>query len=759
MKRIILLLLLFASFRFSYGQELTAEQQQLAWNYIYHNMLSDDFQPSTFKQDIAINLKGGITSEDSLFTTELIKSFQKAIPHLKIELSKNQGNLILGLNYGKRNTVNINMNGDHELQSVGMYFPISENLSKHERNQFIYSQLFRGLTFFSQRKLTRPFPELKGCVFEAENISNSCTFSPYDLFILEKLYSPDFSIQLSKNLSPELQRKAWEAICTDDNNHGSGPIIFENEIAIEAKGIVNPIDSVCMNELVSQLQIVIPNRKIYLTKEKANLIFSFTDSLDNIGTIDTENGKIRYIKRGVNFPPGKSKEIRKKTLYKYLLHSIVFFNPSPDCRIDGCVFYERETKNITYHPIDAFILNKLYADDFNEQFKTNWIANSSLRSYYTFKYFIQLETAGKITGILLAIFLLSILIRKGVFKYHNWKLNRFTLQIIWAAVIYDVYHISSLVIKNLDFQIYLYKSNFIHSFVFFHLALFFVPLLFFFIERKINSVNLAVRNKLQLLTANSAVLSFLLSFAYFHVYMRNDLDVRLMFSIGISIAFASIRLLLFTFSELKKNELRAKDNELALLKEKNKQAELESLRAKINPHFLYNALNSIASLATTDARKTEQMALALSDFFKYAINREQKQLNSLSEELNAIRTYLEIEKVRFGDRLSFEINCPEELQNIQIPQLLIQPLVENAIKHGLSQITENGKIGISVFKENSFLKIRISDNGPAFPEGPLSGFGIRNTQERISLIYGEKASVNWQNGKEKFIELCLPVGI
>jgi LytS/YehU family sensor histidine kinase len=205
------------------------------------------------------------------------------------------------------------------------------------------------------------------------------------------------------------------------------------------------------------------------------------------------------------------------------------------------------------------------------------------------------------------------------------------------------------------------------------------------------------------------------------------------------------------------NIIRQKDVELAQMNAMHKQAELQSLQAKINPHFLYNALNSIASLATTDAKKTEQMALSLSDFFKYAINREQKQFNSLLEELNAIRTYLDIEKVRFGDRLSFEIDCPEELMNVQIPQLLIQPLVENAIKHGLSKITEKGLIRISVSREEKQLKIRIYDNGPAFPEGPLTGYGIQNTQERLSLLYVEKGSINWQNGEDKFIEVCLPI--
>ena len=151
------------------------------------------------------------------------------------------------------------------------------------------------------------------------------------------------------------------------------------------------------------------------------------------------------------------------------------------------------------------------------------------------------------------------------------------------------------------------------------------------------------------------------------------------------------------------------------------------------------------------------MALALSDFFKYAINREQKQMSSLAEELNAIRTYLEIEKVRFGERLSFSIDCSDELLSVQIPQLLIQPLVENAIKHGLSAITENGCLRIVISQTGKQLKIRVYDNGPAFPDGPLVGYGIQNTQERIALLYGSEAAVNWKNGAEKYIEISIPV--
>ena len=258
-------------------------------------------------------------------------------------------------------------------------------------------------------------------------------------------------------------------------------------------------------------------------------------------------------------------------------------------------------------------------------------------------------------------------------------------------------------------------------------------------------------------------IAFVVSVLMLVFYIVSSKSDRLVYIASLLSYFGSFMLLgfvrsVYIYTRLRTESLiREKDVELARLGELHKQAELQSLRAKINPHFLYNALNSIASLATTDARKTEDMALALSDFFKYSINREQKQMNSLSEELNAIKIYLEIEKVRFGDRLSFEIDCPEELHTIQIPQLLIQPLVENAIKHGLSQITENGLIRIAVSKSETQLKIRVYDNGPAFPEGPLSGFGIQNTQERIALLYGAKATINWQNGVEKCIEISIPV--
>jgi sensor histidine kinase YesM len=758
MKQIFLLLLTLSCSLFSQAERLTAEQQQLAWNYIYHNMLSDDFQPSTFKQDIVINLKGEITSEDSIFTKDLINSFQKAIPHLKIKMSENPGNLILGLNYEKRNTVNINMNRDHELQSVGMYFPISGDLNKSERNQFIYCQLFRGMTFFSKRKSAQSFPELKGCVFEAENNSKLSTLSPFDLFILEKLYAPDFSIQLFQNLPNELRETGWKSIRLLFLGKPDDPKIFHDTLRVKLGDGFGKADSACFMKVFDELAKVIPLKIRLVTKyADANLRFIPNEpgTLFSESSIKNKAG-IQTRKIGFFIPPDAGEAQRMKIIYHQVYRSLVQFSYSSvgSQHISGMVFCEEKPETITFHPLDKFILSKLYAPTFKKQFKDFFSATYGLNEYYKFRHGELLKTMSVVGSFLLAILILSILIGFKVFRRHNWNFPRFAIQLFCGILVYSLVFMTYLTIRHFSFTLALngFKSMLVND-VFFAVIAVYV----FFVEKKLHFSALSEVLKQTLIVAHLFVVLFL-ALMWYSMFLGVDEEYGryvypLMFALGIT----TVRIFLVSFSAINKAEIKQKDNELARLAEKNKQAELQSLRAKINPHFLYNSLNSIASLASTDARKTEQMALALSDFFKYSINRGQKQMNSLSEELGAIRTYLEIEEVRFGDRLNFEIDCPEEFLSVQIPQLLIQPLVENAIKHGLSQITENGEIGITVFKENSFLKIQISDNGPAFPDGPLSGFGIRNTQERISLIYGEKASVNWQNGEKKFVEIRLPL--
>ena len=116
----------------------------------------------------------------------------------------------------------------------------------------------------------------------------------------------------------------------------------------------------------------------------------------------------------------------------------------------------------------------------------------------------------------------------------------------------------------------------------------------------------------------------------------------------------------------------------------------------------------------------------------------------------------EIEKIRFGDRLQFKIDVDKELEDNEIPLFLIQPLVENAVKHGISQNEGEGKIVLKISKEQNEILISVSDNGPDFPEGLVSGHGLQTVFDLLRLTYGEKASLNWTNTPEKMIIITIP---
>ena len=150
------------------------------------------------------------------------------------------------------------------------------------------------------------------------------------------------------------------------------------------------------------------------------------------------------------------------------------------------------------------------------------------------------------------------------------------------------------------------------------------------------------------------------------------------------------------------------------------------------------------------------MALSLSDLFRYTMNRKEEQLSTIKEEVEMVNTYLEIEQIRFGDKMSFAIDVDKSVENQQISRFIIQPLVENAIKHGISKIEGKGEILISVSKIQDGIKIAVSDNGPLFPEGLVSGYGLQGLYDLLNLIYGDKAKVNWQNTPKKQIIVTIP---
>lgn len=215
----------------------------------------------------------------------------------------------------------------------------------------------------------------------------------------------------------------------------------------------------------------------------------------------------------------------------------------------------------------------------------------------------------------------------------------------------------------------------------------------------------------------------------------------------------------FLSREGKQISRKISDQEFQLLNlEKLKtRAELDALQARINPHFLYNSLNSIASLVHDDPDKAEEMTLLLSKLFRYTTSRKTEDyFDSIQNELEMVETYLQVEKVRFGDRLSFTVEVSEaSLKDLQVPKFILQPLVENAIKHGISKQAEQGRILVKIYEENGWLHLCVRDSGAPFGEQMGAGYGIRSIQEKLKLLYGKDATLELHNEPQKSVNIAI----
>jgi len=188
--------------------------------------------------------------------------------------------------------------------------------------------------------------------------------------------------------------------------------------------------------------------------------------------------------------------------------------------------------------------------------------------------------------------------------------------------------------------------------------------------------------------------------------------------------------------------LSEKNAKEARLESLIKETELKMLRSQINPHFLFNSLNSISSLTVTDPEKARVMVVKLSDFMRYALARKDEQPVPLRSELENLRLYLDIEKVRFGDKLSTEEHIDQECYDFKIPVMLLQPLYENAVKHGVYESTETVKIYTQAKIIGGVIEIIIRNNydsAPSVKRG--TGTGLINVSRRLELFYGNKASI------------------
>jgi len=211
------------------------------------------------------------------------------------------------------------------------------------------------------------------------------------------------------------------------------------------------------------------------------------------------------------------------------------------------------------------------------------------------------------------------------------------------------------------------------------------------------------------------------------------------------------------FENYKKKEIESLIWEAAV-----KDYELKTLKSQINPHFMFNAMNSIRALIEEDPEAAKTAITKLSNLLRYSLNMERMEMVPLQDEIENVRDYLDLERIRFEDRLKYKINIDQKSRAIEIPPMMIQTLVENGIKHGISKRTDGGELIVNSKIENSHLQVQIKNTGH-FAEDDLKkskGFGISNTKHRLNLIYGEKAKLSIKNEDSDLVvaELEIPLG-
>jgi len=204
--------------------------------------------------------------------------------------------------------------------------------------------------------------------------------------------------------------------------------------------------------------------------------------------------------------------------------------------------------------------------------------------------------------------------------------------------------------------------------------------------------------------------------------------------------------------------LREREAQTAILTAQLAQAQLQALKMQIHPHFLFNTLNSIAALLHKDVEAADRMIAKLGDFLRLTLKRSDAQIVDFEQELEFLKCYLDIEHIRFQDRLTVEMDIDPHALTAMIPNLILQPIVENAVRHGVARQTDPGHISIRARRQGARLIMRVEDNGPGLkPSSNGSGIGLSNTRARLEQFYGSDFSFQIANSAGRGATVTLDV--
>lgn len=190
----------------------------------------------------------------------------------------------------------------------------------------------------------------------------------------------------------------------------------------------------------------------------------------------------------------------------------------------------------------------------------------------------------------------------------------------------------------------------------------------------------------------------------------------------------------------------------------SRESELNNLKSQLNPHFIFNCMNSIRALVDENPGKAKTAVTRLSNILRNTLMLDKTKEVSLSEEINLVKDYLELEKIRYEERLSCEFKIDESVNNCLIPPFIIQSQVENAIKHGISKTPGKGIISVEASPSGDTLKMRVANTGKLNSDKPLTGVGFKNSIQRLQLLYGEKGSIGIKEARDLVIvEISIPL--
>ncbi|MFZ4462864.1 MAG: sensor histidine kinase [Bacteroidales bacterium] len=229
-------------------------------------------------------------------------------------------------------------------------------------------------------------------------------------------------------------------------------------------------------------------------------------------------------------------------------------------------------------------------------------------------------------------------------------------------------------------------------------------------------------------------------------FLNDSLPIRAVIGSFFYLIFVMMYYMVLYYEDL---QLKLKNE--AQLNHLVKEAELNALKSQINPHFLFNSLNSISSLTMTSPEKAQEMVIKLSDFLRYSLSHDKNETTTLRRELENTERYLDIEKVRFGRRLRYQSNVPVSCLDARLPNMILQPLFENAIKHGVYNSTEEVLVELRCVPNDDFLELHITnDFDPEATRPKGEGIGLKNIKNRLEILYKRTDLLEINFGKIEF---------